>query len=97
VRARAQVVGQPLRGGAQVGAGRKPNEADHQPVLVQNADLEIAVGDDGREEVPVGVGWPPVGVRDPAAGLLDGGVPGRRERHDRERRVAVIRVAVRAR
>ena len=44
VRARAQVIGQALRGGAQVGAGRQPDEADHQAVLIQDADLEAAVG-----------------------------------------------------
>src|SRR5215218_11244108 len=46
-----------------------------------------AVG--GAAEALAGVSGPPVGVRDPAAGLLDRGVPGRRERNDLERLLAV--------
>jgi hypothetical protein len=45
VRAGAQVIGQALGGGAQVGAGRQPDEADHHAGLIEDADLEIAVGD----------------------------------------------------
>ncbi len=45
MRARAEVVGQALGGGPQVGARRQADEADHEAVLVEDADLDLAVGD----------------------------------------------------
>jgi hypothetical protein len=45
VRARAQIVRQALGGGAQVRAGRQPNEPDHHSVLVKNTNLDAAVRD----------------------------------------------------
>jgi hypothetical protein len=49
MRARAQIVRQTLRSGAQVRARRQPNESDRQPILITQPNLDTAVRDHDRD------------------------------------------------